>query len=91
MINKKIITYHMYEEVHLTGFKKFGEITVNPTELIVDDLTSSPIPHVNPRKLDVTVDEVDKYVVEKIKEQCKSDKKILNIHFGVGPNKVYFL
>jgi hypothetical protein len=81
----------MYEEVHLTGFKKFGEITVNPTELIVDDLTSSPIPYVNPRKLDVTVDEVDKYVIEKVKEQCKSDKKILNIHFGVGPNKVYFL
>ena len=56
----------MYEEVHLTGFKKFGGIAVNPTELIVDDLTSSPIPHVHPTKLDVTVDEVDKYIVKKV-------------------------
>ena len=81
----------MYNEVHLTGFKKFGDVTVNPTELIVDELTSSPIPQVHPTKLDVTVDEVNNYISAKVKEQCEPGKKILNIHFGVGPNKVYFL
>jgi pyrrolidone-carboxylate peptidase len=29
----------MYQEIYLTGFKKFGNVAVNPTELIVDELT----------------------------------------------------
>ena len=57
----------MYDEICLTGFKKFGNVQVNPTELIVDELTNSPIPHVHPTKLDVTVDEVDKYICDKRK------------------------
>lgn len=46
----------MYDEIHLTGFKKFGNVSVNPTELIVDDLTKNPLENVHVSKLDVTTD-----------------------------------
>lgn len=75
----------------MTGFKKFGDVGVNPTELIIDELTKNPIKNVIVSKLDVTTEEVDNYIESKLKEQCGSPKTILNVHFGVGPNKVYFL
>ncbi len=60
----------MYEEVYLTGFKKFGDVDVNPTELIIDELSHNPINNVHVSKLDVTVEEVDNYIQEKKKQQC---------------------
>lgn len=34
---------------------------------------------------------MDNYIESKLKEQRECPKTILNVHFGVGPNKVYFL
>jgi pyrrolidone-carboxylate peptidase len=81
----------MFDEVYLTGFKKFGNVDVNPTELIVDALLNEPLQNVNANKLDVTTEEVDKYISNIKDQQCSSKSKILNIHCGVGPNKVYYL
>lgn len=58
----------MYDEIHVTGFKKFGNVAVNPTELIIDELLKDAISNVYPSKLDVTVDEVDKYICMKKKQ-----------------------
>lgn len=75
----------------MTGFKKFADVDVNPTELIIDELIKNPINNVHVSKLDVTVEDVDRYIQETKNKQCQSEKNILNLHFGVGPNKVYFL
>lgn len=53
----------MFDIVNITGFQAFGNVDVNPTELIIDELRKNP--HYKLRriqKLDVTVKEVDNYV-----------------------------
>ncbi len=51
-------------------------------------------PHIKLRriqKLDVTVKDVDTYITY-LAESCgPHEGKTLNLHMGVGPNKVYFL
>ena len=41
-------------------------------------------------KLDVTVNAVDQYIHE-TQKKCANGKKVLNLHLGVGPNKIYLL
>lgn len=81
----------MFDEVYLTGFKKFGNVQVNPTELIVDAFLKETLQNVKVNKLDVTTEEVDKYILGIKDQQSSSKNRILNIHCGVGPNKVYHL
>lgn len=82
----------MFDEILLTGFKVFGNHDVNPTQLISEHFSAHPLKGVNCSVVEVTAKDADAYV-EKIKEHviCSKDKKILNLHFGVGPNKVYYL
>ncbi len=53
----------MFDIVNITGFQAFGNVDVNPTELIIDELRKNPLYKLRRiQKLDVTVKEVDNYV-----------------------------
>lgn len=82
----------MFQKVNVTGFQAFGNIDVNPTELVVNSFIEKPHPKQgDARKLDVTVKAVDEYVEEMCAKAKEDHLKTVNLHFGVGPNKVYFL
>lgn len=77
----------MYDHVYLTGFKKFGEHTVNPTEEAVKSVSMAGV---TCSIVEVTTADVDKYI-ERISEEVgrRKGQRVLHLHFGVGPNKVY--
>lgn len=53
----------MFDIVNITGFQAFGNVDVNPTELIINELRKNPLYKLRRiQKLDVTVKEVDAYV-----------------------------
>ena len=82
----------MFDQILLTGFKVFGGHDVNPTQLVAEHFIQHPRKGVSCSVVEVTAKDADAYI-EKAKQQvlCSKDKKILNLHFGVGPNKVYYL
>jgi pyrrolidone-carboxylate peptidase len=82
----------MFDQVYLTGFKKFGNHEFNPTEMISEHFAKQAIPGLECDVVEVAVEPVDAYI-DKIKHKIAElpGKKILNVHFGVGPNKVYHL
>ena len=56
----------------MTGFQSFGDISVNPTELLINSFTEKPHPKLSTvRKLDVTVKAVDQFLAE----MCEADGK----------------
>jgi pyrrolidone-carboxylate peptidase len=52
----------MFDQVFLTGFKKFGNCEVNPTELICEELKKYELGGVSCRTIEVTVEDVDEYI-----------------------------
>lgn len=80
----------MFDQIYLTGFKKFGNHDVNPTQLVSEHFAKQEIPGLKCSVVEVTTKDADAYI-ESIKQELVStpNKKILNIHFGVGPNTVY--
>ena len=78
--------------MYLTGFKKFGNHAVNPTQLLAEHYLNSKVSNVHASVVEVTTKDVDTYI-DSMKGILadKGNKKILNLHFGVGPNKVYYL
>jgi len=82
----------MFDEVYLTGFKKFGNCSVNPTQMIAEHYLKSTIAGLHSAVVEVTTKDVDAYInsMKKIIADMGT-KKILNLHFGVGPNKIYHL
>lgn len=82
----------MFDQVLLTGFKVFGGHEVNPTQLIAEYFMEHPRKGVSCSVVEVTVKDVDAYISKtKEKVMCSKGQKILNLHFGVGPNTVYKL
>ena len=82
----------MFDAIFLTGFKKFGNHAVNPTEEVVKAIEGRGIAGVRCSIVEVTAADADKYV-EAVRSELAQRKgeKILHLHFGVGPNKVYHL
>ena len=85
----------MFDQVYLTGFKIFGGVECNPTQLLAEHYSKAGIKNLSCEIVEVAAKCVDEYV-EKVKEcEEKSEesegKRILNLHFGVGPNKIYHL
>lgn len=82
----------MFDQILLTGFKVFGGCEVNPTQLLAQHFIEHPRKGVTCSVVEVTAKDADAYI-EKAKEKvlCSKGKKILNLHFGVGPNTVYEL
>lgn len=84
----------MFDAIYLTGFKKFANVDVNPTQLIAQHFEKQKHPNIaKVTRLDVTTDEVDAYlknICKDLGEDCKN-KKVLNLHLGVGPNTAYHL
>ena len=82
----------MFQRINVTGFSAFQGVDLNPTELIVDELSKLSIPVLGvERKLEVTVKAVDEYIDEMASKPMGENERVLNLHFGVGPNQVYFL
>jgi pyroglutamyl-peptidase len=82
----------MFDQVYLTGFKIFGGHQVNPTQLLAEHFSEHKVEGVETAVIEVAAKEADAYI-EKIRTAIgeSKDKKVLNLHFGVGPNKVYHL
>ena len=81
----------MFDEVYLTGFKIFGSYEANPTQLLAEHFGKSGIPGLSCSVVEVTAKDADEYV-GRIGQKVKGgEKRVLNLHFGVGPNKVYHL
>ena len=60
--------------------------------MVIDELIKKPHPKLGTiRKLNVTVKAVDEYIEELKAQPVEENARVLNLHFGVGPNKVYFL
>jgi pyrrolidone-carboxylate peptidase len=80
----------MFDQIYLTGFQKFGDHDVNPTELIAAHFAGANIPGLTSSVLEVTVEGVDSYIAKtRAAIAAQNNKRILNLHFGVGPNTVY--
>ena len=55
----------MFQKINLTGFQAFGNVDVNPTELVINAFLEKPHPKIGDiRKLNVTVKAVNEYVEE---------------------------
>lgn len=85
-----------FHQIILTGFKTFGSHSKNPTEELISSLTEQEMKQRRIAKkfaLDVTCTEVDCFAGQLKQEfdELKPGKKVLIVHMGVGPNKVYFL
>ena len=86
----------MFDHIYLTGFKIFGNHKANPTELIAQHFQQHPNPQITSSIVEVTTKDADTYI-EQIKGKIaqlrkeKPNAKVLNLHFGVGPNKIYHL
>jgi pyrrolidone-carboxylate peptidase len=82
----------MFDTVNITGFQSFGSVKVNPTELIINELKKKPHSKLkNIQKLNVTTKDVDSYINELSQRCSPKEGRTLNLHMGVGDNKVYLL
>ena len=86
----------MFDEIYLTGFKIFGDHSANPTEMIAQHFQKNPHLQVTASIVEVSAKDADVYIEQtkqKIKERQKERPglRVLNLHCGVGPNKIYHL
>jgi hypothetical protein len=56
------ILFLMFDRVYLTGFKKFGDHDVNPTQMLAEHFATLNISGLTCSVIEVTVEDVDSYI-----------------------------
>jgi len=52
----------MFDQIYLTGFKKFGNHDVNPTQLVSEHFAKQEIPGLKCSVVEVTTKDADAYI-----------------------------
>ena len=82
----------MFDMVHLSGFKKFGNYQENPTQLVSEHFFKQHIPNLLCSVVEVTTVDADGYI-HFLKQQIQAHpgRRILILHLGVSGRKTYSL